>query len=585
MAHPHILRLDLKRFRGFENLTWYPGPQMNLILGGGDAGKSTLLDAIALLLQPSNGYTLSDADYWQRQVGDEFVIEAVMYLPDSTAIHNLRTATWPWEWDGNAAVLPDVEGDHSPRQPVYRLRVRGTADLELVYEIEQPDNSNVALPTALRKAIGLVRLVGDDRSERDLRLVQGGALDRLLTDKGLRAKLGYNIGQTSVQDALSSEACVKLNALDQSFDKSGLPSGLQLGFVGAPGLSVNALIGLTAKRNDVALPLLSWGSGTRRLSALHIASVLQEGQPIVVIDEAERGLEPYRQRSLISELSSKEAQSFVTTHSATVIGAASRASMWYVNANRAVGSLPTQKIVAQQAKDPDLFLARFAIVAEGITEVGFLRHLLSVYVSVDWPSLGIVVTDAGSNDSVLILLEALLSGGVRFGGFADTESACKHPGRWTTVKQKLGSLLYRWDSGCLEENLIPLVDSDEIQNLVADPEGKKTGYRLRTLADRLCISTATYEAVLTAAGSVAALRQLIIQAACGTVPDGIIDPGQKKAYKSHASCWFKSLEGGDELAAKFLALNHTIERATVKSSLIAFLSAIQTELGLANDQS
>jgi putative ATP-dependent endonuclease of OLD family len=303
----------------------------------------------------------------------------------------------------------------------------------------------------------------------------------------------------------------------------------------------------------------------------------------MVIDEAERGLEPYRQRSLISELSSKEAQSFVTTHSATVIGAASSASMWYVNANRAVGSLPTQKIAAQQAKDPDLFLARFAIVAEGITEVGFLRHLLSVYVCADWRSLGIVVTDAGSNDSVLILLEALLSGGVRFGGFADTESACKHPGRWAMVKQKLGSLLHRWDSGCLEENLIPLFNFDEIQSLIADPEGKKTGYRLRTLADRLNISTATYEAVLAAAGDEAAIRQLIIQAACGAVPEGVIDTAQKKTYKSHASSWFKTLEGGDELAAKFLALNHTVVRHAAKSSLIAFLKAIEAELGLAND--
>jgi putative ATP-dependent endonuclease of OLD family len=249
-----------------------------------------------------------------------------------------------------------------------------------------------------------------------------------------------------------------------------------------------------------------------------------------------------------------------------------------------VGSLPTQKIAAQQAKDPDLFLARFAIVAEGITEVGFLRHLLAVYVSADWRSLGIAVTDAGSNDSVLILLEALLSGGVRFGGFADTESACKHPGRWAAVKQQLGSLLLRWERGCLEENLIPLFDLTELQSLIVDPEGKKTGYRLRTLADRLSIPTPSYEDVLTAAGDAGALRELIIQAACGTVPDDVTDTGQKKTYKSHASSWFKSLEGGDELAAKFLALDQTAARDAVKFSLTTFLNAIQAELGLENEQ-
>lgn len=580
MNHPHILRLDLTRFRGFESVTWFPETKMNVVLGGGDAGKSTLLDAIALLLHPSNGYTLSDSDYWQRQVADEFEIEAVMYLPESTGVQALRTATWPWEWDGTAAVLPNADGDRNSRPPVYKLRVRGTADLELVYEIEQPDSLNVALPTALRKAIGVVRLAGDDRSERDLRLVQGGALDRLLADKGLRAKLGYNIGQTSVQDALSSEAGKKLNELDQSFKKSGLPSGLQLGFVGSPGLSINALIGITAKRNDVALPLLSWGSGTRRLSALSISNAVQEGQPISVIDEVERGLEPYRQRSLIRELSAKEAQSFITTHSATVIGAASNASLWYVNANRAIGRLETKKIATQQAKDPDLFLARFAIVVEGITEVGFLRHLLSKYVSSDWSSLGIAVTDAGSNDSVLILLEALLTGGVRFGGFADTEFACKHPRRWGTVKEKLGSLLFRWERGCLEENLIPLFELSELQDLISDPVGEKTGYRLRTLADRLGINASTYEAVLAAAGDEATLRDLIVQAACGTVPEAVTEVGQKKTYKGHSSYWFKSMKGGDELAAKFLALRETVARDVITSRLTNFLKAIEIELGL-----
>jgi ABC-type lipoprotein export system ATPase subunit len=34
-------------------------------LGGGNVGKSTLLEAIALLLSPTNSYTLADADYWK----------------------------------------------------------------------------------------------------------------------------------------------------------------------------------------------------------------------------------------------------------------------------------------------------------------------------------------------------------------------------------------------------------------------------------------------------------------------------------------------------------------------------------------
>ncbi len=582
MAYPCILRLDLKRFRGFDSLTWYPEPGMNVILGGGDAGKSTLLDAIALLLHPSNSYLLSDADYWQRRVSDEFVIEAVMSLPDATTIHHQRVQAWPWEWDEVGAVLPDADGDPSQRRPVYVLRARGTPDLELIYEIEQPDGSTLSLTTALRKSIGVVRLAGDERSDKDLRLIQGGALDRLLADKTLRAKLGYNIGQAGVQNSVSSESVTKLERLNTSFEAAGLPAGLALGFVGSPGISVSALIGLTAENSQVSLPLISWGSGTKRLSSLMIANALQDGQPITLIDELERGLEPYRQRSLVQKISSSDGQCFITTHSATVIKAAITSSLWYVNASRTIGRLPSDKILAQQKKDPELFLAKFAVVAEGITEVGFLSHILALWISHDWADIGIVVTDAGGNESVLILLEALLSGGVIFGGFADREPDCSHPGRWRQLQEKLGALLLRWDRGCLEENLIPLFELDNLYDLICDPDDEKTGYRLRTLADRLKIQVCDFDSILSASGGANKLRELIIQAACGLVPAGVTEKSEKNKLKSHASAWFKSATGGNEIAKKFLALPHTEERTKVRVKLISFINAIKTKLSMGN---
>lgn len=51
---PMIRRLSITRFRGVSALTWRPGPGVNLILGGGDVGKTTILDAIGLVLSPVN---------------------------------------------------------------------------------------------------------------------------------------------------------------------------------------------------------------------------------------------------------------------------------------------------------------------------------------------------------------------------------------------------------------------------------------------------------------------------------------------------------------------------------------------------
>src|SRR5713101_4540528 len=79
---PVIYALTIRQFRGIEALSWQPAKGANLILGGGDVGKTTILDAIALLLSPTNTTVLSDADYWRREVERGFCIEAVMSLPE-----------------------------------------------------------------------------------------------------------------------------------------------------------------------------------------------------------------------------------------------------------------------------------------------------------------------------------------------------------------------------------------------------------------------------------------------------------------------------------------------------------------------
>ena len=133
---------------------------------------------------------LSDTDYYGRKIQDGFAVEAVMTLPSDSGINFQFKPSWPWAWNGYDAVVPATDQDAAFGQdPVYRLRVRGTEDLELVYEIIQPDDTADSLTASLRRAIGLVRLGGDDRNDRDLRLVQGSALNRVLSDKGLRSRI------------------------------------------------------------------------------------------------------------------------------------------------------------------------------------------------------------------------------------------------------------------------------------------------------------------------------------------------------------------------------------------------------------
>lgn len=549
MTVPLIRRLELTRFRGIESLVWSPAPGVNIILGGGDVGKSTLLEAITLLFYPTNGYVLSDTDYFNRSVENELAIEAVMSLPESTGIHDQTWTAWPWEWDGQNAVLPDPEGDGPVRDPVYRARVRGTSELDLAYELIQPDGSVVSFPAALRRRIGLVRLSADDRSDRDLRLVRGGALDRLLEDRALRAKLGRHLAHDGLEDHLSDEARTRLQALDTNLTDRRLPHELGLGFVGGPGVSINALVGLTSSLNGVAMPLTSWGAGTRRLSALAIADNLQDGAPIIVIDEIERGLEPYRQTALMRALTRRPSQTMVTTHSGFAITAASEASLWYLDSAGRIGELQNDKVGALRQRDPAALISRLTVIAEGITEVGFLEVLLERLLVEDWTAYGLYIADGGGNDRVLQLLEGLLSGGVRFAGMADREVGNPNPARWDRVARSLGDRLFRWEDGCLESNVLPLFGVQRLQTLITDPDNRKTGQRRRSLIERLrLVPEATLDEIAAAAGD--RLMQVIVEAALGTVPDDIAGDEQRGMFKGHAQQWFKSRAGGRELANK-----------------------------------
>lgn len=572
MSAPIIYQLAIDRFRCIKTFSWHPAKGVNVILGGGDVGKTTILDAIGLLLSPTNPPTLADTDYNGRAIEAGFSIEAVVALPTETGVNEQTKPSWPWNWNGKQAVVPSLDGEEEIKgEPVYRLRVRGTEDLELVYEIVQPDGTTDNLSVGLRRSIGLVRLSGDDRNDRDLRLVQGSALDRLLSDKALRSRLASELAKTEVAGQLTEDAKKALKTLDEVFRAKNLPNELDLAITGGQGLSISALIGLTAKREGVQLPLASWGSGTRRFAALAIAAQKQGEAPITLVDEIERGLEPYRQRALMNSLLGGQSQVFVTTHSPAAISAASCANLWYVDHAGKIGQLTSPHTTKHRKDNPETFLARLAIVAEGSTEFGFVSALLEKALGSSLQNHGIHVTDGGGNDATLCLLEALAAAGLGFGGFADDEG--QHPTRWQSLVQALGKLLFRWKSGCIEQNVVGVVPDDKLDALLTDPEGEKTGMRLRTLAERLGIQDKNLAIIKEKAGS--GLKSLIIEAAMGTVPSGTT--ADRKHFQSHGQTWFKTIEGGEELAKKVFSLGLW---STLKPELLPFCNAVRKAVEL-----
>jgi putative ATP-dependent endonuclease of OLD family len=573
-----ILRLRIDRFRAFQKFDWFPKAGLNVVVGGGDAGKTTILEAIALLLSPSNAALVSDNDYWRRQRKEGFLIGAVISLPPDSSITTQSRPAFPWEWNGKKACAPQESDEGEPVRPVgppvYKVSVRATEELDLTYAIHNPNGTTDIFSPTLRREIGLVRLSGDDRNDRDLRLIQGSALDRLLSDKALRSRLTAKFSDEDVRAVLQSEGQEAIAQLNTTFGERALPHDLGLGLSAAQGQSISALIGLTAAIEGSRIPLSSWGAGTRRLASLAVAQACRSGYPITLVDEAERGLEPYRQRKLVSELAEGPSQVVMTTHSAPALAAAEPATIWYLSQDHIIAELSSARVTQLKQRDPEAFLSRLTLVGEGPTEVGFIQKVLGREFSTDLLDLGVRLCDGQGNTFTLELLEEFNKAKLGLAAFVDCEG--DNTKRWANLKKAMGGLLFQWPTGCTEANVIGHIGDEKLEALLVDSEDIQTQPRLSSLIERLKVLEPEsafpkhdFAAIAAIAGD--RLRSLIVAAASGDSSGA--PAGQEKTWKKHGKRWFKSLEGGQELADKAYALGAMAE---VKPQLQPFIDALAT---------
>ena len=58
-----IRAVEIKHFRAIKELTWLPAPGINCLIGPGDSGKSSILDAIDFCLGARRNIQFTDADF------------------------------------------------------------------------------------------------------------------------------------------------------------------------------------------------------------------------------------------------------------------------------------------------------------------------------------------------------------------------------------------------------------------------------------------------------------------------------------------------------------------------------------------
>lgn len=355
-----VRRLLIERFRGIEFLELHPSSK-TVLVGPNNAGKSTILEALDLLLHSGVGRPRpgpSEIDYFDRDPSAGFRVEAVLGDLDAAFSAEVADALEGWKADG-LEIVPEPDGEGI--EPVVRVEVQGTSDLELVHALAKPELAGVRFGRRLRSQVGWVFDGRARDPSRQLAFYQGGLLDQLFAGlnlspavEALRAAIEDGADTVNADPVISAE----LTTLEADLRSLGLlPAGspeFEAGAVSERELLQVLRLAMPG-HGDRAVPLLRQGRGTQRLMVLAILLRLAHARrgPILIggFEEPEEALEPLRQAQaarMLTELASAGGQVFVTTHSPDVVRAFALGDMVLISP----GARPTIRPLATALSGP-----------------------------------------------------------------------------------------------------------------------------------------------------------------------------------------------------------------------------------------
>lgn len=471
-----IRRLKISHFRGIKSLKWKPTAGLNCLAGPGDAGKSTIIEAIDWCLGARHSLHVADSDFYQLDISKDISIEIILGgLPD--ALLDLdHYGLFLVGYDPTEDELspePQTVDDHAL---VVRLQIGN--DLE----------PNWKLLSARAEAAGVERhLRWKDRQQlAPIRI--GPYADRHLGWQSTSLLNRFEGDVTGARKALTNA----IRGTKADFGASANPHvdatlkavHVKAGEVGVGvGSEVKALLDISPRRfnegvislhSEQDVPLRQLGLGSSRLLVAGLQQSVHHAAPFLLVDELEHGLEPHRIVRLLHVLGAKKhnpsSQVFVSTHSPVVIRELAHHQLSIVRSIDGELSIQTPDAEGQgQLRSyAEAFLAKSVIVCEGATEVGFVRGLdlhRSDRGQLTMAAAGAVAIDAGGVTKLYAAASKFQTLGYRVAVLRDDD---RHPD--SGDEQAFlgnGGCVFRWSDGsAIENEIFSTATDDAIRALV-----------------------------------------------------------------------------------------------------------------------
>ena len=543
-----IRHLRVQNFRGIKSLDWHLDGRVFCLVGPGDSAKTTVLNAIELVLLPRWNMSFTDSDFYQAITNEELVIEATTGELPVELTKQEKYGLYLRGYSVQDRVIHDDPADDD--EDVLTIRLTVDSGLEPQWAVVKDSNPEPRPISWRDRELLSVAALGDD-VDRSLTWSRGSALARLTDSRSSGEVIA--VANRKACEAVSEMQLDEWQQIaDQAKDRAknyGVPvNDLQ------PGLDVRAIrFGQgVLSLYDGPVPLRSFGLGSRRLAALAVQEAGIGRSSVVLVDEIEHGLEPHRIRKLLKILCQdrNEGQVIMTSHSPTPVVARPVEELRFtrrVNGHLDVLACDEEARNALQPvlrKCPLAVFAKSVIVCEGKTEEALCNALNQTWTS-DHGGEGFelrgVVAANGEGNKAPEVARQFAKLGYRTALFADSDKAINPT---EDEIRSVGAEVLLWDGNmATEQRLAADVPLETLQAIVeagSDIKGEES-----------CIASCKTQ-----------LAKLGINAAAVTgialvdwQQNGIHDPTLREAIgnAAKASKWFKNLNDGQKLADLVIA--------------------------------
>ena len=466
-----IFNLQIKNYRSFQNFSFnFQGKNIICLVGRGDSGKTTILEAINAVLSPLWNLSFYDNDFYNLNTKEPIEISVTLAdIPDAWKLEN-KFGLYLKGYDKQKNEI--VENYDGELFPAIKIVLTVDETLEPRWEVVNDiSGERKAISGSDRAKLNIFCIA--DYLDRHFSLASGSPLYSLfkqeegILDSSALITATRQIKALLDKDDTFPELKPILKKITTNAQQMGLAIDALIPTIDSKDISIKD--GKLSIHDAQKIPLRMKGKGSKRITSIAIQLATTDKKSIVLIDEIEQGLEPDRAKCLVASLKKdlNQGQTFFSSHSRDVICELQCSDIYRLNDQHQLQEF-SENLQGLIRKCPEMVFAKKVILCEGATEVGFCRALNKYRTDnglYDFSYSGIVVID-GTGSTQVDYAREILSLNIPLLWFCDSDRDDVNNQKTEIIGA--GATVVDWDNNSsFEEALFKNINDQDIISILS----------------------------------------------------------------------------------------------------------------------